>query len=145
MLKRVLRFLFNRQPRRESFTDPALGELKAAEAGWTASVAKGNDSFRFTIGGIRVPDASLLAHAHDILREYDSFKKSISDFIQAESIDYPEDVKSELAKLQIDDISLCWPERPNDGMIFFRGTDQDIGAWRCDYVARKPTNLGCDT
>ncbi|MGI8978085.1 MAG: hypothetical protein ACR2FY_02550 [Pirellulaceae bacterium] len=145
MLKRILHFLFDRQPPRESFTDPVLGELKAAEAGWTVSIVKDNDCFSFTIGGTSLPDAALLAHAHDILREYDSFKKSIHDFMQAESIDYLDDVKAELARLQIDDISLCWPERPNDGMIFFRGTDQDLGAWRCDYVARKPTSLGCDT
>src|SRR5687768_15032871 len=99
MLKRILHFLFDRQPLRESFTDPVLGELKTAEVGWTVSVVKDNDCFRFTIGGTSVPDAALLVHAHDILREYDSFKKSIRDFMQAESIDYPDDVKAELARL----------------------------------------------
>jgi len=145
MLKRILHFLFGRPPLRESFTDPVLGELKPAEEGWTVSVTKGNDDFRFTIGGMNVPDAALLAHAHDILREYDSFKKSIHDFIQAASVDYPDDVKAELAGLKIDDISLCWPGRPNDGMIFFSGEENDGRVWRCDYIDRQPKSLGCDT
>lgn len=145
MLKRIFHFLFDRHPPQESFTDPVLGELRMGEVGWTVNISKGNDFFHFTIGGIKAPDAALLAHAQDILRDYDSFKKLVRDFIQVESIEFPDDVKAELARLEIDDISLCWPERPDDGMIFFRGTDEDVGVWRCDYVARKPTNLGCDT
>jgi hypothetical protein len=54
-------------------------------------------------------------------------------------------LRAELANLKIENISLCWPDRPEDGMIFFRRSENDIGLWRCDYIARKPTGLGCDT
>jgi hypothetical protein len=129
----------------EPFTDPVLGELKPDEMGWTVNVSKGQDSFQFTIGGRQAPDNALLAHAHDIFNDYESFKRSVRNCIETESRDYPEEVKAELARLQIDDIALFWPDRPEDGMIFFRGSENDVGLWRCDYIGRKPTHLGCDT
>jgi hypothetical protein len=113
--------------------------------GWTGAVTKGEDSFELTIGGANQPDATLLAHAHDILINWESFKKMVRNHIASETHDYPDDVKAEVAGLRIDNISLCWPHRPDDGMIFFRGHEGDIGLWRCDYIARKPTGLGCDT
>jgi hypothetical protein len=87
----------------------------------------------------------LLAHARDIFQNYESFKKSVRDCIERETIAYPDDIRAELAKLEINDISLCWPEKPDIGMIFFRGPVDDVGLWRCDYIDRKPTRLGCDT
>jgi hypothetical protein len=61
-----------------------------------------------------------------------------------EAITLGRNPKAELAQLEIDNISLCWPERPDDGMIFFRGSPDDVGLWRCGYIARRPTGLGCD-
>ena len=118
--------------------------MKPGETGWTVRVSKGVDSFEFTIGGANRPDARLLSHAHDILSDFESFKKVVRECIESESRDYPEDIKAELAALEIDNISLAWPKRPDDGMIFFRGYDEDFGLWRCDYIARKPVGLGCD-
>jgi hypothetical protein len=106
---------------------------------------KGADHFEFTIGGIYKPDDALLAHAHEILGDYLSFKKAVKSCVEYESRDYPVEVKAELAGLEIDNVALYWPARPNDGMIFFRGSEKDVGLWRCDYINRKPTALGCDT
>ena len=146
MFKGILRSLFGSPQRQRSvFNDPVLGELKAEETGWTVSVTRGASTFSFTIGGKNEPDAALLAHAHEILRDYDAFRKMVKDCIEAESREYPKNARAEVAALEIDDISLCWPDRPDDGMIFFRGSDHDVGIWRCDYVARKPRGLGCDT
>jgi hypothetical protein len=146
MLKGILRALFGPpRPPNEPFNDPVLGELKPGEAVWTVNVSKGEDTFQFTIGGSKHPDAALLAHAHDIFNDYESFKKSVRDCIESESSEYPEEVKAELARLEIDDIALCWPERPDNGMIFLRGSENAVGLWRCDYIDRKPTGLGCDT
>jgi hypothetical protein len=146
MLKSFLHALFG-QPHshRVAIVDPLLGELTPCEDGWAASVSRGKDSFQFTIGGDEKPDAALLAHARDILVNFESFKKLVQGCIQAESSEYPEELKREVSGLEIDGISLCWPDRPDDGMIFFRGTGKDFGLWRCDYVARKPQGLGCDT
>ena len=146
MLKEIIRALFGPPPPPpEPFTDPVLGEMKLEESGWKASVTKGADSFTFTIGGGEQPDATLLAHAHDILDDYESFTKLVVDCIESESSDYPGEVKAELAGLAIDDIALFWPDRPDDGMIFFSGPNDDVRLWRCDYIARRPTGLGCDT
>lgn len=147
MLKSLLQwFIRSAVPvRRETTIDSLLGVLVPGEDGWTARVSRGDDEIEFTIGGKNQPDPALLAHAHDILNHYETFKESVRNCIRAESRDYPEDVKAQLAALQIDNISLCWPTRPDDGMIFFRGSGDDIGLWRCDYVARTPQRLACDT
>ena len=145
MLKGILQSLFGSPPVREPFSDPVLGVLEPGETGWTVNVVKGADKFEFTIGGVSKPDDALLAHAHDILDDYQSFKRAVKGCVEYESRDYPEEVKAELAGLEIDNIALFWPARPNDGMVLFRGSEKDVGLWRCDYVDRKPTGLGCDT
>ncbi|HUG91632.1 MAG TPA: hypothetical protein VML55_12400 [Planctomycetaceae bacterium] len=146
MLEGILRSLFGSpQAPRKPFNDPVLGELKPEEDGWSVTVTRGASSFGFTIGGEDQPDAALLAHARDILKDYESFTQMVEDCIEAESRDYRENAKAEVARLEIDNIALFWPDRPHDGMIFFRGSDDDVGLWRCDYVARKPRGLGCDT
>jgi hypothetical protein len=145
MLRGIVQSLFGSRPVRTPFNDPRLGNLIPAETGWTVKVVKGTDTFAFTIGGVNEPDDALLSHAHDIFENYQAFKTEVKDFIADESRDYPDDARSEVAKLEIDNIALFWPTRPNDGMIFFRGSETDIGLWRCDYIDRKPTGLGCDT
>jgi hypothetical protein len=146
MFKRVFRTLFGQRRRaREPFTDPLLGRLSPDEQGWTVAVVRGDDSFQFTVGGSTEPDPALLAHAHDILSDYESFRRSVRDYINSESGAYPEEVRAELSRLEIDNISLCWPDRPDHGMIFFRGPDDAVRLWRCDYIDRKPRGLGCDT
>lgn len=146
MLKGFLQTLFGLpRPAQEPFLDPVLGELQSGETGWTVTVTKDGDTFAFTIGGAKQPDARLLAHARDILNDYASFNRKVWDCVRTESRDYPEDVQAELARLQIDNVALYWPDRPEDGMVFFRGSAGDVGwVWRCDYVGRKPTGLGCD-
>ena len=121
-------------------------EPKSVRKGETASIDTIDVVDSHTIKlNLRRPDAALLAHAHDILNDLDSFRKAVRDCIESESRDYPEDVKTELARIEIDNVSLCWPDRPADGMIFFRGPSDSERLWRCDYIARKPTGLGCDT
>ena len=112
------------------------------DTGWTANLTRGGDSFELGIGGGREPDANALAHAREIANDFPSFKKLVMDCMESESRDYPPDVKAELAGLKIDVISL---RAEGEGMIFFRGSPNDIGAWRFDYIAGRPTGLGCDT
>jgi hypothetical protein len=50
----------------------------------------------------------------------------------------------EMAELTIEDVCLFWPDRPNDGMIYFHGPDE-TRVWRCDYVNREPRDLGFDS
>lgn len=146
MLRRILSAVFGEPPSpREPFADPLLGRLVPGELGWTVTVARGSHSFQFTIGGKKEPDAALLAHAHDIVNDFDIFDRAVRAYVTSESKDYPEAVKAELANLEIDHVALFWPGRPDDGMIFFRGSENDTGLWRCDYIGRTPRGLGCDT
>jgi len=118
--------------------------MEPDETGWTASIVGDGDSFQIGIGGDE-PDPRSLAHAHEILDEFASFKKVVMDFVELESVDYPADVKAELAALEIDLIMLCWPDAPEHGMIFFRGPADDTRLWHCEYIDRKPAYLACDT
>ena len=146
MLRAIRRALFGPpSPPPEPFSDPVLGELQPAELGWTVSVTVSNDSFEITVGGREHPDEPLLGHARDIVSDYEAFKRAVQECIERESCNYPDDVRAELDQLEVDSISLFWPDRPDDGMIFFRGPADDLRSWRCDYIARKPTGLGFDT
>ena len=87
----------------------------------------------------------LLSHARDIVHDYQAFKTSVRECIESEACDYPDDIKADLAQLEVDSVSLFWSDRPEDGKIFFRGPADDLRSWRCDYIARKPIGLGYDT
>src|SRR5262245_41643251 len=115
MLQGILRSLFGSpQPPPATFHDPLLGDLKLGRMGWTVKISKGADSFEFTIGGnVIQPNPAVLSHAHEILDDFESFKNAVRDYIDLESRDYPPDVKAELAHLEVDSISLHWPDRPN--------------------------------
>jgi hypothetical protein len=119
--------------------------LKPDETGWKVSVSKDDDMIQFNISGTTMPDKGLLARARDILNDFKSFKESVRKYLETESSEYPEDAQAEVASLKIDVICLNWPQRPNDGMIFFRGSESDIGYWHCDLIAGEPTGLACDT
>lgn len=124
--------------------DPALGRLVLNDEvdWWEAKVQKDGDTVGFGIGGRQTPDPALIRHAVDILNDYSHFKAMVADFLKAETVHFKE-YEEEIERLTIDDVCLCWPERPNDGMIYFNGPD-DCRVWRCDYVSRKPKGLGFD-
>lgn len=141
----VERFLGRQSQRRRPSSDSVLGNLVPVDSGWTATVQVEGQPLEFTIGGKTEPDAALLAHARHIASDFEAFKRQVRSCIETESSDYPANVQTELARLVIEHVSLCWPDRPDDGMIYFRGTESDVGLWRCDYIAREPCGLGCDT
>jgi hypothetical protein len=41
-------------------------------------------------------------------------------------------------------VCLFWPERPNDGMLYFKGPDE-TRVWRSDYRNRLAEGLGFDS
>ena len=43
-----------------------------------------------------------------------------------------------------EDVWLFWPDRPDNGMIYFQVPDESR-VWRCDYVSRKPRGPGFDS
>lgn len=129
-------------PKREPYTDDVLGACTPCRSGWTAQIVNGDDRFELEFAGGREPDSAVLAHARQIVGDYQSFKRLVMERMDVESREYPPDVKRELAGLKIALISLSGA---GEGMIFFRGSLGDVGAWRFDYIKGEPTGLGCDT
>ncbi len=146
----IFRFRFKKRTTDEprSVTDPVLGELRLSENAqwWEGRVTIGNKTIGFKIGGKAKPDAALLAHAYDIVRSFPEFEQKVSAFLadEARTVRYLAKFTEEIRQLTIEDVCLFWPNRPDDGMIYFKGPDQ-FRVWRCDYVARKPQGLGFDS
>jgi hypothetical protein len=133
-----------RPPKVSEFTHPDLGVLKLNdEVGWwEVKVEAHGDVFECGIGGGHTPDEALAQHAIDILLDYPAFKQMILAFL-AEELKQFKGYEEEIKKLTLDQVCLCWPDRPEGGMIYFNGPDQSR-VWGCDYVDRKPRDLGFD-
>jgi hypothetical protein len=125
--------------------DPVLGLLKLGNDGtwWEGEVQIAGEAVGFKLGGNVEPSPALLAHAHDIVRSFDAFKGSVVKFL-ADEAQRMKPAADEIRQLVIEDVCLFWPDRPDDGMIFFKGPDE-YRVWRCDYINRQPTGLGFDT
>ncbi|MDP3981368.1 MAG: hypothetical protein Q8Q33_08160 [Chlamydiota bacterium] len=124
-----------------SFNDTILGTMLFYKD--TTSWEVLTKGIKFEIAGDDVqPDPRLLSHAHDIERSIHRFLESISGFLKEEA-EVKTGAAEEIKKIKIESIVLCWPDRPNDGLIYFKGSDNDH-LWRCDYINRKPMNLTFD-
>ena len=129
--------------RTKEFHDAVLGTLRLAEEDWwEATVAIECRNLGFKIGGDSEPDEILMVHARDIVRSFAEFDRMLVEFLASEALRMP-GAADEIRQLVIEDVMLYWPERPDDGMIYFKGPDK-YRLWRCDYVGRKPQGLGFD-
>jgi hypothetical protein len=121
----------------QSVTDPVLGELRLSEDAdwWEGNITIGGESIGFKIAGESVPDAMRIAHAHDIVRSFPEFREMIRKFLddEARNVRHLQRFVDEIRQLQIEDVCLLRPRRPDDGMVYFRGPDP-YRLWRCDYV-----------
>lgn len=111
---------------------------------WVARLGTEGGDLTFRIGGIDAPDSRLLDHALDIVGSLSSFREQVAQFLIAEADAAPKAVRDEIGSLAVDEICLFWPDRPDDGMIYFSG-GKDFRLWRSDYVARHPRQLGYDS
>lgn len=149
MFEKLKRFLQGEPPPvADQVVDPVLGTLswsKDHEA-WLSSPDHNAIGFVFQIAGTPQPDGSLVRHAADITKKKEAFVQSVQRFLSEEtaSVRHLSAFKGEIAGLKIESVSLFWPERPDDGMIFFDG-GHDYRGWRCDYVGRTPKGLGFDS
>ena len=146
-MARILRRLFGvtRQSRVRSFNDPVLGELSlsADEDWWESVVTLSGHAIQFQVGGASEPAPQLLAHAHDICRELPAFVSTVAVFLEAQAAAQPR-TAAEIRQLTLESVFLPWPDRPNDGMLYFHGPDE-FRVWRCDYINRQPVHLGFDS
>ena len=124
--------------------DAELGPLtwSADLEGWVA--ASPAPRATFLIAGGRAPDPALLSHARDIARAFPQFQAVVQVFLHQEAARFPPALAVEIRALELESINLFWPERPDDGMLYFQGQNEDR-VWRSDYVGRKPKDLGFDS
>ncbi len=141
---------------REVVEHPVLGRLvySVDGDGWESRAGHGGIPFRFFIAGDRregpeevVPDGALISHAESIALDPTEFVAGIERFLarEAQAQSRLKGLVEEVSLLKVDTVCLMWPDRPDDGMIQFRGPDDDLRLWRCDYVQREPKWLGFDT
>ena len=131
----------------DSIPDPVVGEWKLSDDAdwWEGEAMVGTTKVSFKIGGEEVPDTKLVAHAHEIHRSWPEFEQRVMAFLaeEAGTGKSSEPFAEEVRQLKIEDVCLLRPERPDDGMIYFSGPDE-FRVWRCDYVGRRPCDLGFD-
>ena len=123
-------------------TDPTLGVLRydPEVAAWRSPKAP----IQFLIGGTLEPDLRLRAHASEVQRTADAFLLGIRDYLEREASKNEQWV-SDIRGLKLEEVCFFWPERPDDGMLYFAAAPPDTRVWRCDYVNRTPRALGFDS
>jgi hypothetical protein len=140
-------FSANPKPTPVDSTDSVLGALRWSKDDemWEAQTKVGEESIGFFIAGDTSPSAALVAHAREIVAKLPDFRGEVASFLSDEVKEQKHLARfaGEIGKLAIEHVCLMWPERPDDGMIYFAGPDEDR-CWRCDYVGRKPKGLGFD-
>ena len=143
-----LKSLFKSEsPKAKRVEDPRLGVLVWSEddADWETSAEHGGAGFVFHIGGVSAPHEALLSHASDIQENKDDFARVVRQFLDNEArTEHHASFRQEISTLAVESVVLGWPDRPNDGMIYFNGGEDDR-MWRCDYVNREPRDLGFDS
>lgn len=127
--------------------DDVLGEMRWEDEGWwKATVATGDFSLSFMIGGSGRPAASLVAHARELVGAPEAFATKVRSFLEREvaSQEHLRPFVDEISTLRIEAVSLSDPAKPHDGMIWF-GDVSSGRLWRCDYRDGEPTGLGFDS
>ncbi len=143
----ALKKLFAPKPKidREPYVHSALGVLvySEEEEAWLSDPAHKALGFRFHIAGDEKPDERLFQHAESVAGNPESFRKMVEVFLESEA-SRMKPRAAVIRELKIDMLCLFWPERPNDGMVYFSGGD-GYAVWRCDYKNGKPIGLGYDS
>ena len=149
MFERLKKFLQGEPPPiAERVDDPVLGTLTWNEDGevWCSDAIHEGIGFEFRISGTPEPFKSLLAHAEDIFHRKNDFVAAVLAHVKSEGDMHwtLRPYREEIAGLRIDAILLCWPDRPEDGLITFGG-GREYRAWRCGYVSGNPHGLCFDS
>ena len=143
----ALKKLFASKPKMERvpIMHPTLGLITYSEEedAWLTAPSHASLGFRFHIAGEEVPASALVSHAESVARDPLAFRKMVSTFLEVEAKRL-KDQEDTVRKLEIEMLCLFWPDRPDDGMIYFSGGER-YGVWRCDYKNRKPVGLGFDS
>jgi hypothetical protein len=125
--------------------DPVLGSMEwdGEQEAWVVQLPESPGKFRILLAGEERPDTRLVLHARDIFTAPEKLLGEVETIIKSLAREVPEAAR-EILGLKIESVALMWPDRPDDGMIYFDGPDTDERVWRCDYVGRRPQVLGFD-
>jgi len=124
---------------------PTLGllEFDPEEEAWVVAATLGRCHVRFLVGGELEPDPRLVDRAALVLADHESFQKDVCRFLELEA-DARSQFSREIRHLEVADVCFFWPDRPNDAMLFFTGSD-DARVWHCDYLDGHPSSLTFDS
>ncbi len=131
--------------KRPAVPDPVLGSVQwdEEEEAWVADVPHSPAQFRIMMVGEERPDERLLLHARDIFAAPERLLAEVEPIIRRAASEIPEAAR-EILGLRIEFVALMWPDRPDDGMIYFDGPGTEERIWRCNYVGRRAQDLGFD-
>ncbi len=139
-----LKNLFSR-PQRHPIQDSVLGAVVFSEEEdlWEAKIEHNGSRFMIRIAGKEAPDPSLMQHAREVAAVADQFLEQVARFLKGQAAQF-RGAEAEIELLRLESLNLFWPNRPNDGMLYFDGGNKGR-VWRCDYINRKPERLGFDS
>lgn len=142
----LLSKLFGIRPPPDPYKDDILGTLEYTkdDESWEVIYKSGGEELGFLIAGADRPSEPLLMHARDLIKDIPAFKAKVRQFLEAEKVNFPNEAHEEIDTLTIEYVCLMWPDRHDDGMIYFNGPDESR-IWRCDYIGRNPRGLGFDS
>jgi hypothetical protein len=139
------RLLAQNATAQRSADHPRLGRIDfdPDEALWIAKVRVSDQMIRLLFAGETAPDERLVLHGESILADFDRLALKVHAVLQAEAASRPR-YAEEIRELVISDVCLLWPDRPDDGMIYFSASDR-FRVWHCDYIDRVPQSLTFDS
>lgn len=146
MLRWLARLLpGSRAARLPALDHPVLGTLQFTPdlAAWRTVVSTDAGRIGFLIAGDTSPNEQLLRHAEELVTSDREFLDTVRQFLFAEAKTQPR-WAGEILALSLEEVCLFWPDRPNDGMLYFKGSDENR-VWRSDYRNRQPQGLGFDS
>ena len=128
---------------------PQLGVLKRDTAAhcWVATLTRTARTLTFVIEGDAEPDPRLVAHAGDLLAQFDVLEHRVEEYLACEAAREASSdpaVAAEIRALRISSVNLRSPDRPDAVVIDFDGPDE-MRYWYCHYVKGELSRLGFDT
>jgi hypothetical protein len=129
--------------------DPQLGTLTREMEGryWVATRTRGAQTFRVVIAGDDEPTPELIAHARELIADFDTLERRVEDYLAREARAEEagdSELASEIRALRVSAVILRSPDRPNHVVIDFAGPDE-MKYWYCDYDDGDMGGLRFDT
>ena len=110
---------------------------------WRTTVQSAAGPIGFLVAGSERPDSGLLETARTVLASSESFMAAVQEYLRREA-DRGGALAEESQALRLEEVCLFWPNRPKDGMLYFKGSDPERRVWRCDWLNGIPQPLGYD-